>query len=289
MSDRKYISRYGTATFAVVVTRNGVPASADGPVSATLTDDSLTGPEAVIWTGPANQTSTGTYEVVLSSMQTQAVGDYTLTFAYSLDGTGQVYGYEIEVGPASPAYDALGEEWLGAVDAVWAKFADLFDSPYGGPNLQVYIQTNFNRGRLAQLLPVALQRLNSASAPHVTHEFNGTSFPFANYGGLLAQSLYIEVLKHLVRSYVEQPEVILGTAVSRVDRRDYMNRWSEVLQMEQGEFERDLSRYRQANMGLGNFHVLVSGGAFGNIGPYVNAGGGGAAAARGYFSVHRAH
>lgn len=284
--DRKYVSRYAPATFAIKVYRDGVPGAADGAVFATLTREGATAPA---WTRQAVLTSEpGVYEVALTSVDTQTTGEYSLVFNYEINAAPEVYGYDIEVGPSSPVYDGLPAAWAGVIDSVWAKFADLFDSPFGGPNLQVYMQTNFGRNRLAQLMATALQRLNSATVGHQSYDV-GSEFPFGAWGGLLQQSLYIEVLKHLVRSYTEQPEVILGTAVSRVDRRDYMQRWREVLDMEMQEFERDLGRYRMAMLGLGNVSVLVSGGAFGKLGPYVNAGGGGAAAARGYFAVRRPH
>lgn len=286
--DRRFLSRYSSATFAINVYRGGALADADAAVTGTLLREGDTTPA---WTRDATTPATGVYEVALSSADTVTPGEYTLTFNYTVDGQPQVYGYDIEIGQSSPAYDALGggSDWAGVVEGVWAKFADLFDSPYGGPNLQTYMQTNFGRNRLAQLLPAALQRLNSATVGHASYAVGATGFPFGDWGGLLQQSLYIEVLKHLVRSYTEQPEVILGTAVSRVDRRDYTQRWREVLDMETTEFERDLSRYRLANLGLGNVSVLVSGGAFGKLGPWVNAGGAGEAAARGYFAVRRPH
>ena len=284
--DRKYVSRYGAADFAIKVYRDGVPGVADGDVTASLIPVGSTTPA---WTRTATLTSeAGVYEVALTSVDTQIPGEFSLRFDYAIDAVPQIFGYDIEIGPASPAYDSMPATWRAAVDSVWSRFADLFDSPYGGPNLQTYAQTNFGRNRIAQLMTPALNRLNSATSGHQSYPLGG-EFPFASWGGLLEQSLYIEVIKHFIRSFVEQPEVILGTAVSRVDRRDYMQRWREVLDMETTEFERDLSRYKMANMGLGNVSVLVAGGAFGNWGPTVNAGGAGEAAARGYFSVNRAH
>ncbi len=289
--DRRYVSRYTRPTFAVEIYRGGAPGPADGPVTGSLFRVSTDGvPETdPVWTRDLTPASPGTYEITLSSVDTKTPGAYDLVYDYEIDGAEEIFATEIEIGPLAPDYDALNPAWASTVDGVWLLFADLFDSPYGGPNLQVYVQTKFGRNRLAQLLRQALQTLNTATSGHQSFPYNEEGFPFAEWGGLLQRSLYIEVLRHLVRSYTEQPEVILGTAVSRVDRRDYMQRWNEVLSMEMAEFNRDLSRFKMAYMGLGNVHVLVSGGAFGNIGPYVNAGGAGEAAARGYFVVRRGH
>ncbi len=285
--DRQYVSRYSQATFALQVYVSGAPGAADGPVEASLYREGSDVPE---WTRETVAGSgVGVYEATLSSVDTSVVSHALINFNYQVDGVDQVYGYDIEIGPHAPAYDALGPEWRDIVEGVWMNFADLFDSPYGGPNLQVYAQTHFGRNRLAQLLSGALDTLNVASSPHKTYAFNQQGFPFSSWGGLLGDALYIEVLKHLVRSYVEQPEAVLGTAVSRVDRRDYMNRWQTILDGEQREFASDLSRYKMDHMGLGNVHVLVSGGAFGNHGPTANPGGAGIAAARGYYTSRRFH
>lgn len=286
--DRQYISRYAQPTFAVQIFRDGVPGDADDPVEVTLVLDGESPTTVVGWPKEADEPSTGLYEVTLTSADTSLPGYYTLTFDATVDAVSQTTSFPIQIGESAPAYDALPQPWKNVIESVWIMFADLYDSPYGGPNLQVYFQSNFGRNRLAQLLQPALQRLNSAAMPHQSFAFGGTDFPFTEWGGLLAKSLYIEVIRHLRRSNVEIPNAELATNVSRLDRRDYMDRWGTILAEEQADFERDLSRFRQAMMGLGNFHVLVSGGAFGNIGPVALPGGLGQAAARGYFLFSRA-
>lgn len=288
--DRKFVPRYDSPVFEIVVYRAGTPGQADGDAVevSLLREDTETGEEAEVWYGPAASAGSGVYSVTLSSVQTQTLGFYRVVFTYEVDATEHLYVFEIEIGRSTPEYDILLPEWRRVVEGTWSRFGDTFDSPFGGPNLQTYAQSKFGRGRIAQLLPGAMTTLNTASSPHKVYEFNG-SFPFDRWGDLLEHALYIEVLKHLVRSYVEQPETILGTSVSRVDRRDYMNRWQQVLDSEERSFQDDLDRYRHAHLGLGNFSVLVSGGGYGRLGPHVNAGGGGASAARGYFSVRRSH
>ncbi len=292
--DRKYLSRYSRPTFGITVYRDGVAGDADAlPEVSLLTYDNpqQEGTPEVLWTREATRTALGQYEITLGSKDTRTPGEASLGWTYLVDGEEEIYTFDLQVGESAPDYDALPLEWRAIVESVWIKFADLFDSAFGGPNLQTYVQTKFGRNRMAQLLPSALQRLNSASNPHASYGIgpDANSFPFADWGGLLAQSLYIEILKHLIRSYTEIPEAVLATSVSRFDRRDYMQRWEQVLNMEMAEFNTDLSRYRKANMGLGSVSVLVSGGAYGNWGPQVNSAGGGMAAARGYFAVARWH
>jgi hypothetical protein len=121
---------------------------------------------------------------------------------------------------------------------------------------------------MAQLLQVAMNRLNTVSQPHMTYSLDPevNQFPYAQWGGLLDHLLYIETIKHLIRSYVEQP-VADGVTVARQDRRDYMQRWEEVLRMETEDATSALEVFKIAHMGLGRPRVLVSGGVYGNWGP----------------------
>jgi hypothetical protein len=158
----------------------------------------------------------------------------------------------------------------GVVEAVWLRFADLFDSPTGGPHLQVYFQTRWNRGRIAQLLQIAMQKLNLMAQPHMTYAVDD-KFPLTQWGGLLDELTYIEALKHLIRSYAEQP-MAEGVAVSRMDRRDYMQRWQEVLALETEDARPMTENFKIAHMGLSKPRVLASGGVYGNYGPTRIAG-----------------
>ena len=80
---------------------------------------------------------------------------------------------------------------------------------------------------------------------------------------------------------------MLGTSVSRLDRRDYLDRWQRVLEMETQDYKDALGIFKMEYMGLGNVSVLVSGGAYGRFGPLAYPGGFGQAAARGYFFARR--
>lgn len=277
--ERRYLSRYSSETVGFTLYVAGSPAAPDGAVAARLYRDD-TG--ETVAARDAQEFEGGQYGIVLSTVETSAPGAYDVEFTYQVGGVDQVSVVYLEVGPAAPAYDALPAGWRDVVESAWTRFADLFDSPFGGPHLQTYVQSHLGRGRLAQLLRQAVGRLNTISQPQTTYSVTG-DFPFAQWGPLVEQALYVEVVRHLVRSYVEQPEVVLSSNVSRLDRRDYMQRWQELLKVEQDDLERQMESFRIANLGLGSSsRVLVSGGAYGRVGapPSLLPPG---AAARGYF------
>jgi hypothetical protein len=271
LGERQYVSQYAADKVGVVVHKAGVPADADAnlvTVTMKTLDDVTT-----VFSRDADHPATGTYETTLLSSESATPGLYKLTWDYTVDSTPQSYVGIVEVGEASPTYDSLSIGFKGIVESAWMRFADLFDSPVGGPHLQVYFQSRFTRGRMAQLLNIAVGKLNTYAQPHTTYSLDtsGKPFPFEQWGGLLDEALYIEALKHLIRSYVEQPAAE-AVSVSRLDRRDYMQRWADVLQMEQVDFKEQAEVFKIAHMGLSKSRVLVGGGVYGNYGPTRIAG-----------------
>lgn len=268
-TDRAYISRYGGGTFGLLVHRAGVPGDADGAVTVQLLHDDAADTSQV-FSRDATHGGPGEYTVQLSSTETATPGPYVLRWTYTIAGAAEEYRLWVEVGKASPEYDRLADAMKAIVESVWNRFSDGFDSATEGPHLQSYFQTNFGRNRLAQLLRIAVGRLNTISQPFQTYTIDGdggASFPVDRWGSLLETSLYVETLRHLVRSYVEQPDVQTGSGVSRLDRRDYMDRWRDIQVDEEETLKQQLQHFKIANMGLGQVRVLVSGGTFGRFGP----------------------
>ncbi|THA72571.1 hypothetical protein E6R60_26955 [Streptomyces sp. A0642] len=267
-TDRAYVSRYGAAEFGLQVMREGVPGDADSPVTATLLRDGEAPTE--VFSRAAEHPGAGEYLVRLTSRETATPGPYVLVWTYTVAGVDEEWRVWLEVGKSAPSYDILAEPMKNIIETTWTRFSDLFDFATEGPHLQTYIQSNFGRNRLAQLLRIAVGRLNTVAQPFQTYTIDGdggASFPVERWGPLLESALYVECLRHLIRSYVEQPEVQSGSGVSRLDRRDYMDRWSEVLGTEEPVLKQQLEVFKISNMGLGRARVLVSGGVFGRWGP----------------------
>jgi len=92
---------------------------------------------------------------------------------------------------------------------------------------------------------------------------SGPAFPYYQWSGLLISGLTIDVIKHLMRVYVEEPQVE-GSTAARMSRRDYMQRWGEILRTEEEEYTQMLEVFKVRQMFALNPKVLVAGGVYGN-------------------------
>ena len=270
--DPQWVNQYDTPTLGLIIYIQGVPADPDGGAVTVMMIDN--GTRNTLFLRPATRADAGSYQIALTSADTVMPGDYTLRWNFTANGVADYYETGIEVGVFSPDYAALSVDMQDIIEQSWNRFEDLFDSPFGGPNLQTYRQTHFTRNRLAQLLRIAVGRLNTISQPYMTYTVDGNGgavFPIAQWGPLLEKALYVETLKHLRRSYLEQP-ALMGGDVTRVDRRDYFDRWGQVLQEEEADLKNQLDTFKIRNMFLGKPQVLVGGGVFGRYGPTRYAG-----------------
>lgn len=264
-ADAIYVSRYGSKVFGIQSYSGGVLTDADDDV--VLVDMTTLDGIVTIFSGrEAVHIGEGLYSVEITSADTVTPGQYKLMFRWTVSSVLQQARVDVAVGESAPYYDSLSADIQGVVDDVWLRLADLYDSPYGGPHLQVYLQSRFNRNRIAQLTKVAVGVLNTVAQPYQTYSIDpgGKAFPAAQWGPLLGQAAWIEVLKHLRRSYVEQP-VSEGVGTARLDRRDYLQRWGEILNDEKETFADQLEVFKIASMGLGSVRVMVAGGAYGAI------------------------
>lgn len=274
--ERQYISQFSSPPLSISVHIGGVLADPDSQqVTATLLMQNADGTDTRLGTYTATREVAGIYSVSPPSADTANTGYAQLVWTYSIGGQPQQYPVYLSIGPAHPAYDALAPEMQDFLnDQVWVRFADLFDSPAGGPNLQSYFQAHWSRGRIAQLMGIALSKINGVAQPWSSYSLdgqNGPVFPLQFWGGLLASYTYIEAISHLIRSYTEQPQ-FSGPGIARLDRRDYAERWRQVLEDEQGTMRSQLETFKIRHIMTGAPRVLVSGGAYGRYAPTRMAG-----------------
>lgn len=271
---RNQISRYGFGTIGIRVTNPStgpVDADADTVVlnvyqETSFEDTDPVGPLIITATQLASEIAhpeTGVYTYTLTPPVTNVVCLLRAVWTYQVDGVSLTYIEHLMIRDSMPFYDSFNEDEKDVIHLIWAMFGDLYDSTTGGPHLMEEFQSKFNSERIAQLLQIAVGRINLKKQPLTYWSLPG-GFPM-EFSGLLVMAGYIEVIKHFIRTYVEQPD-IRNADVSYTDRRDYLQRWQSVLQMEQEDLNDMTTLVKRKQLNLGSGSLLVSGGIFGGSG-----------------------
>lgn len=267
LEDRPWYPRWSTPSLGITVHKAGVLTDPDETSVVAVLEDAN---DQTLGTYNATRDGVGLYHVDLATSDTDVPGIYSLTWVYDLSGVPSQPVTFFEVGQSSPAYEALPNGYPAIVESVMVRLADLFDSPFGGPYLTTKVQANFGRNRIAQLLKIAVDRIGSVAQPHATYDLsgvNGQPIDPVQWGGLIAQGTWVEVLKHLRRSYREQP-TLQGANVAILDRSRYASEWDAEIADEKADLASMLSVFKIAQMGLGRPRVLVAGGLYGNLDRY---------------------
>jgi hypothetical protein len=147
-------------------------------------------------------------------------------------------------------------------DGAWAKLEDCFDGSDEGPWLREETLNFFTKQKMEQFIDEALFDINHQHPPtaltisyFVTIQAGGAvataDFP------LLTQAVFLAVVRHLIRSYVEQPNPV-GSQIAWHDRRDYLQRWQSVYQSEQQQYMRMVALFKRRFLGLGKSALLLS-------------------------------
>jgi hypothetical protein len=274
---RKQISRFGIDKIGIRVTGSGGAVNADTSTvhldiyqESNFDDLDPIGPLII----SANEgvdvdhPETGVYTYTITPPVTNIVCLLKAVWTYTVGGVNLTYTEHLQIRDSMPTYDGFSDAEKGAVMMITNLFADAYDSTTGGPHLIEEFQTKFTSERIAQLMNWAVQKFNMSKQPLTNYVLSmpGTAGTFPpNWWGLLIMGGYLEVLKHLIRSYVEQPD-IRNADVAYLDRRDYLSRWQSVLQMEQKDYDDMVVLAKRKLMGLGSTSMLVSGGIFGGSG-----------------------
>lgn len=124
-------------------------------------------------------------------------------------------------------YDELTDEAREVIETARQRFADLFDSDEFGPFLNDF--SRMGDDRLATLLDLGIGNLAILlTMTGVTWDVERFPYsrPVFRQAAILA--LTVEIIRHLVRSYVEIPDTSKVGAPD-IQRRDYLSRWQGVL------------------------------------------------------------
>jgi hypothetical protein len=152
---------------------------------------------------------------------------------------------------------------------VWMRLEDCFDSEEGGPWLRDMTLAYFEPSKVERFIAEGLLLINQYP-PTTNLDLGFFTEPTINTDPLLPPETYqadpdrhiivqatlIAVIKHLMRSYVEQPNLVSGNAVWQ-DRRDYLQRWQSVLTAEQADFKFIVTLWKRQFLDLGKGALLT--------------------------------
>jgi len=136
-----------------------------------------------------------------------------------------------------------------SVDLAWKMLEDCFDSEQGGPWLRDMTLAHFDKVKMRELVPGAFLDMNSV--PPQT-SFTPETFDYASDDGmaLMAQGVLVAAIRHLMRSYTEQP-TMTNSPVAYADRTRYQQQWSVIYQVEKERWDALVKLYKFRFFGTG--------------------------------------
>jgi hypothetical protein len=143
------------------------------------------------------------------------------------------------------------------VERAWMKLEDLFDSELGGPYLRDRTLATFNIDKMARLLDDAFYNINNFYQPATGYTVS--NWPYDSQSPLLSQAVLVESVRHLMRSYVEQPAPMGPGTPTYFDRRDYLNRWQMIFTIENDRLNMWMDLFKRDLQGFGHTSMLVGG------------------------------
>lgn len=265
MKRRQPVSRFSTEVIGITIIIDDVPADPDADaVRVTITREADN--VIVVNNQLATQDSVGEYSWKLLSSLTDDKGDYTAWWTYSVGGDTRTFEtYFIVVDP-QPFWDTLSFQLKEAVENVYHRVSDSFDSSIGGPYLWELPQSSFGFETISRLMVTdAITTFNLAKPKAFDPPFTvakGAPNPLpAQWYGLLEKITLYSLLRHLCRNYLEQPDV-QGVDTSRFDRTKYHNLWCAEADREKVEVEEFIRMVKRKYIYGSKRALLLAGGMF---------------------------
>lgn len=235
-----------------------VPASSIASVTFTIvkpTDDPST-PTIAAAAGTVVSDGVGQYLVAPSVNDTAGHYRGVATFTYT-DGplTGLVKSIPVDYDIADPFVRTGASPADDAVDQCWMKIDDCFDSEFGGPWLRDMTMNVFDKSKIRGLIPEVLLAINQ-QMPYT--EYTEGSYPYTLHDGnaLMAQGLLVATIRHLMRSYTEQPDVT-SSPVAFMDRKKYQQVWKAQYDVELVEYTKWLKQWKLRTYDLSSSALLL--------------------------------
>lgn len=195
---------------------------------------------------------------------TDQVGHYVVVASFTdTDSKTKSVRADIDVIDPFLVSPNLSASYLVAAQ-IWNKIEDCFDADEEGPWLRDMTLNTFNREKMESFIDMALFDINSLNPPTTLGlgdfvHTDGTTMVVSSTPDLplIVQGGFIVCLRHLMTSYVEQPQPT-GAQIAWQDRRDYLTRWQAVYTIEFSVYDRMAKLYKRRFLGLGTTKGLVS-------------------------------
>lgn len=262
-----------------------------GTQVATVTADSIT------------RTETGKYFYDLGPSLTANRGLITCVWTYKVDGTPFQFTDHLQIMAPMPLYDSLDDSEKLIVEQVTWMFGDLYDGTEGGPHLIEEFQTNWTYERIAQMMAIAVQKINlignfgNAPTTWSVGNLGSSGYTVPGQQVTFTQKLpdgTVNTTTYMTKSsnigggggipgnmfglvvwgtYIEclrhfrdsytELPARPGMDAVYTDRRDYQQRWSANLQEEEANFRQAVTQAKMSLLNLSRGSLLVAGGIYG--------------------------
>ena len=154
-------------------------------------------------------------------------------------------------------------------EEVWLRLEDCFDSELGGPWLREMTLSYFDPTKVERFIDEGLVYINGW--PPLTNfdlSMFTTGIPSTDPNEptgtieddpdqiIIIQATLLAVIRHLMRSYTEQENVI-GANIVWQNRRDYLDRWGQIYQIELQWFKEIVALWKRQFFNYGRSSLLV--------------------------------
>lgn len=147
------------------------------------------------------------------------------------------------------------------IEQVQLRLEDCFDSIEGGPWLRDKSLANFDYTKVAEFIPEALLDINVQMPPT---DFTLDTFVTGSTADnlnpnmpILIKGVLILVIRHLMRSYTEQPIPTGQANLVWADRTKYQQMWNQVYQVEYADYIEKLRLWKRTALNLGHSALLT--------------------------------
>lgn len=203
----------------------------------------------------------------LRYINTDQTGVYLWRAKFSI-ADGGVKSYHDKFNVIDPLETPALTQKAKIAQEVWMRLEDIFDSEYGGPYIRDMTLAYFDASKLERFVGEGMNFINSY--PPITNvglSIFTTPIPSTDPAIIgetedpddmiiIVQSTLIAAIRHLMRSYVEQPAP-QGANIVWQDRRDYLQRWSQIYQIEEDWFLKSIALWKRSFLNYGKTSMLV--------------------------------